>query len=174
MGTWDLIPRCFPSTPGCSRIRLIKCVRGGSQQGDDLEIRPLDLRGGGVPNCGVNPPGSLPLPARVGVGGGVKGQFGRPLETCWGRCWRRRGVGSEVRSHTKDTEPLARAGLRGPRRSQIRVPFPSPTPGGVLGRGEASSACPLGPQPASAWPGLESPRRATRGPEKMWWFLGGG
>lgn len=80
----------------------------------------------------------------------------------------------EVRPHTKDTEPLARAGLRGPRRSQIRVPFPSPTPGGVLGRGEASSACPLGPQPASAWPGLESPRRAARGPEKMWWFLGGG
>lgn len=54
--------------------------------GDKLEIRPLTSCGSTLEQS--NPLGSLPLPARVGVG--VKGQLGRPLGDPVGQVvWRR-------------------------------------------------------------------------------------
>lgn len=173
---WSSILRPHSSAPGTLGVGAQQLSARRKKWGDELEIRPPSFLW--VPN-GVNPPGSLPLPARVGVG--VKGQLRRPLRDLLGQVAVEEGMGeeSEVRPAGNDLEPLAGGRLKetpvgGPPPSpqpsrgamgRASFLFPSLTPGGVLGRGEAPAGLAL------AWTRVSETRcgwAITR------WFLRGG
>lgn len=79
---WSPLLRPLPCAQGCSGHRALQlCGAGGGGAGRAMRsVRPRTSCG---PHLIVNPPGSQPLPARVGVG--VKGQLGRPLRDPLGR-----------------------------------------------------------------------------------------
>lgn len=96
--------------PKCSRPHWHEahhwCV-GGRRWDAELEITPLRFLW--LPNCRVNPPGSLPLPARVGVGRGqgpARAWQAWPLPGPSGMGWSREGLGKNLGSGPRFLEPL--------------------------------------------------------------------